>query len=113
MADELERDSAPAQPLSNAQVDRELQTLRGWKREEGGVRKRYRLASFRDAIAFVNAVAEIADAENHHPNIDIRWRTVILHLTTHEAGGITERDLTLARAFDALGDGDRPNPPRS
>jgi 4a-hydroxytetrahydrobiopterin dehydratase len=92
----------PAQPLSNSEVDRRLRDLPGWKREDAGVRKRFRHASFRDAIAFVNAVAELSEEAQHHPNIDIRWRTVILHLTTHEAGGISELDLSLASRIEAL-----------
>lgn len=92
----------PAQPLSNAEVDRALGTLRGWRREEGGIRKRYRRANFRDAIAFVNQIAELAEAAGHHPDIDIRWRNVIIFLTTHEAGGITQIDLDLARRIEDL-----------
>ncbi|HUG14734.1 MAG TPA: 4a-hydroxytetrahydrobiopterin dehydratase [Thermomicrobiales bacterium] len=92
----------PAQPLSNEEVDRELRSLTGWKREDGGLRKRFRRSGFLDAIAFVNAVAALSEEEQHHPNIDIRWRTVILFLTTHEAGGVSRRDLDLARRIDAI-----------
>ena len=95
-------DAAPTQPLSNAEIERELGTLRGWKREEGGIRKRFRHASFTDAIAFVNRVAEAAEDAQHHPDIDIRWRNVIIFLTTHEAGGRTALDLELGRASQAL-----------
>jgi 4a-hydroxytetrahydrobiopterin dehydratase len=95
-------DPTPAQPLSNAEVDRRLKDLPGWKREDAGLRKRFRRASFPDAIAFVNAVAELAEEAQHHPNIDIRWRTVILFLTTHEAGGISERDFELARRVESI-----------
>jgi 4a-hydroxytetrahydrobiopterin dehydratase len=89
-----------AQTLSNAQVDEALHRMRGWKREEGGLRKRYRHATFPDAIAFVNQVACLAEEAQHHPDIDIRWRNVILFLTSHELGGISERDLDLARRID-------------
>jgi 4a-hydroxytetrahydrobiopterin dehydratase len=92
---------APAQPLSNAQIDRALEALPGWRREERGIRKRFRRATFPESIAFVNQVAELAEAHQHHPDIDIRWRNVILFLTTHEAGGVTELDLTLAREIEA------------
>ena len=92
----------PAQPLSNAEVDRALGALHGWRREEGGVRKRFRRGSFREAIAFVNAIADLAEDASHHPDIDIRWRNVIVFLTTHEAGGVTELDLDLAREIDEL-----------
>ncbi|HEX5165807.1 MAG TPA: 4a-hydroxytetrahydrobiopterin dehydratase [Thermomicrobiales bacterium] len=95
-----EEQDQPAQPISNAGVERALGSLPGWRREEGGIRKRYRRASFRDAIAFVNQIADLAEAAGHHPDIDIRWRTVILFLTTHEAGGITNLDLELARQIE-------------
>jgi 4a-hydroxytetrahydrobiopterin dehydratase len=94
-------DPVPTQPLSNAEIERELGALRGWKREEGGIRKRFRHTSFRDAIAFVNLVADIAEDRQHHPDIDIRWRNVIIFLTTHEAGGVTQLDLDLAHAIEA------------
>jgi 4a-hydroxytetrahydrobiopterin dehydratase len=97
-----------AQPLSNEQVDRELGQMKGWRREEGGIRKRYRRSTFMDAIAFVNRVAELAETANHHPNIDIRWRNVTLFLTTHEAGGISERDIKLARQIEAAANEDTP-----
>ena len=92
----------PAQPLSNAEVAHRLYTLRGWRREEGGIRKRFRRDNFREAIAFVNAIADLAEEAGHHPDIDIRWRNVIIFLTTHEAGGVTDLDLDLARRIDEL-----------
>jgi 4a-hydroxytetrahydrobiopterin dehydratase len=92
-----------AQPLSNAEVDAALAGLPGWRREERGLRKRFRRASFPEAVAFVNRVAELAEAAQHHPDIDIRWRNVILYLTTHEAGGVTQRDLDMARQIEGLG----------
>lgn len=104
MVDELDDPRpGPAQPLSNAEVDRALGALRGWRREEGGIRKRFRRGNFRDAIAFVNAIADLAEDAGHHPDIDIRWRNVIVFLTTHETGGVTELDLDLAQKIDGLG----------
>lgn len=93
----------PVQPLSNAEIDRRLRQLPGWKREEGGIRKRFRRPSFPAAIEFVNAVAGLSEEAQHHPNIDIRWRTVILYLTTHEAGGVSELDMALASRIEELG----------
>ena len=96
----MERHRETAQPLSNDEVDRALMQLKGWRREEGGIRKRFRRPDFMDAIAFVNRVANLAEAANHHPDIDIRWRNVTLFMTTHEAGGISQRDLDLARQIE-------------
>jgi 4a-hydroxytetrahydrobiopterin dehydratase len=95
-----EHPMSDAQPLPNVVVDDALLSLKGWKREEGGLRKRFRRTNFPDAIAFVGRVAELAEAAQHHPDIDIRYRNVILFLTTHEAGGVTELDLALARQIE-------------
>lgn len=98
----MDTSSEPTQPLSNAEVEYALERLPGWRREERGIRKRFRLSTFPDAVAFVNRVADVAEAHQHHPDIDIRWRNVILFLTTHEAGGVTALDLSLAAEIDAL-----------
>ncbi len=91
------------EPLPSGEVDRVIdRDLPGWRREDRGIRKRFRRASFPEAIAFVGRVAELAESANHHPDIDVRGRTVILYLTTHEAGGVTRLDLDLARRIDAL-----------
>ena len=61
-------------------------------------------ASFPAAIAFVNRVAEAAEKANHHPDIDIRWNKVRLALSSHDAGGLTDRDFRLAGVIDSLVD---------
>ena len=77
-----------------------LQGHRGWKRRSNQLTKRFQFGSFRDAIVFVNRVATLADNHDHHPDIDIRYSDVALTLSTHEAGGITEKDLALAEQVD-------------
>jgi 4a-hydroxytetrahydrobiopterin dehydratase len=76
-----------------------------WDLADGQLVKVVESASFLAALDFVMAVGRLAEEADHHPDIDIRWRTVRLALVTHDAGGITELDLALARAVDALGDG--------
>lgn len=95
-------DSAPTEPLSSRDVDMALRDLRGWSRQEGGLRRRVRRASFPDAVSFVNEVARIAEEIGHHPDIDIRYRNVILFLTTHDVGGVTQLDLDLAARINEL-----------
>ena len=73
-----------------------------WIEAEGALRRVVELPSFAEAIAFVNRVAELAERENHHPDIDIRYRTVSVAWTTHSAGGITDRDRELAALTDQL-----------
>jgi 4a-hydroxytetrahydrobiopterin dehydratase len=68
----------------------------GWNEVDGALEREFELPSFADAIAFVNRVAELAEAENHHPDIAISYKRVTLRWTTHSAGGITERDRELA-----------------
>lgn len=91
-----------AQPLSNRDIDLALRTLSGWSRQEGGLRRRFRLSGFGAAIAFVNEVAGVAEELGHYPNIDIRYRNVTLFLTTHDAGGVTQLDLDLAGRINEL-----------
>ncbi|HWP34905.1 MAG TPA: 4a-hydroxytetrahydrobiopterin dehydratase [Thermodesulfobacteriota bacterium] len=83
-------------------VDRALAALPGWQRVGEAIRKEVRLADFQAAIAFVVRVAFKAETAGHHPDIDIRWNRVVLTLTTHDAGGLTDKDLMLAREIEAL-----------
>ncbi len=76
-----------------------------WSLVDGMLVKEVTCASFPAALDFVMAVGELAEEADHHPDIDIRWRTVRLALVTHDAGGITVLDLDLARRIDALWDG--------
>jgi 4a-hydroxytetrahydrobiopterin dehydratase len=74
----------------------------GWKHEGGMIRRTYEAPSFLEGIAFVEKVARAAEAADHHPDIDIRWRKVTLALVTHDAGGLTSRDTKLAAEADKL-----------
>jgi 4a-hydroxytetrahydrobiopterin dehydratase len=69
----------------------------GWEEADGALQRTFELPSFREAIAFVDRVAELAEQENHHPDIAISYRKVTLRWTTHSEGGITERDRELAQ----------------
>ena len=69
---------------------------------EGALERTFELPSFRDAIAFVGRVADLAEEANHHPDISISYKKVTLRWTTHSAGCITERDYELAARTDAL-----------
>ncbi|CAM3532947.1 4a-hydroxytetrahydrobiopterin dehydratase [Corallococcus sp. ZKHCc1 1396] len=73
-----------------------------WTHEGGMIRRVYEAPSFLEGIAFVEKVARAAEAANHHPDIDIRWRKVTLALVTHDAGGLTFRDTDLATEADRL-----------
>ena len=73
-----------------------------WTRQGFALHRRLQFPSFPEAIAFVNAVAGLAEEVDHHPDVDIRFRTVELRVYTHSRGGITEMDFDLARRIDGL-----------
>jgi 4a-hydroxytetrahydrobiopterin dehydratase len=87
--------------LSDIAIQRELGNLDGWSRKGDVLVKTFQFPNFMDAIGFVNRVAEAAERANHHPDMDIRYSRVLCNLSTHDAGGITQNDLDLARAMDA------------
>jgi 4a-hydroxytetrahydrobiopterin dehydratase len=93
---------AKPEVLSAEAVDEQL-AARGlhWVREDWALVRSVRRANFAEALVVVNAVGALAEAADHHPDIDIRWNAVTLRLATHSAGGITEKDLDLAAAIDA------------
>lgn len=88
--------------MSDAVVQKELIDLPGWTREGDAIVRRYSLASFPAAIEFVRRVADRAEAANHHPDIGVYYKEVVLTLSTHSEGGITQKDIDAARAFDAV-----------
>jgi 4a-hydroxytetrahydrobiopterin dehydratase len=76
-------------------------TLPDWRSDGQIISRTYEFKDFPAAMKFVNTVAELAEQVQHHPDIDVRWNKVTLALTTHDAGGLTEKDFALARACDA------------
>ncbi len=88
--------------LSTEKIKTALATAPDWKKKGTMITRTYQFKDFPAAITFVNAVARLAEQAWHHPDIDIRWNRVTLALTTHDAGGLTEKDFALARKFDAL-----------
>ena len=91
-----------AERLSDIGIQRELGGLPGWSRRGDSLTKTYRFPTFPAGITFVTRVADVAESMDHHPDIDLRWRTLHLMLVSHSAGGVTENDLELARRIDAL-----------
>jgi len=88
--------------LTAAEIKTALATVPEWKPSGNAIARTYQFKDFPGAILFVNAVAELAEEAAHHPDIDIRWNRVTLTLTTHDAGGLTEKDFALARKCDGL-----------
>jgi 4a-hydroxytetrahydrobiopterin dehydratase len=90
--------------LTDEQVDAALPDLDGWERSEGAIRRSIKFPAFLDGIKAVQQVADKAEERDHHPDIDIRWRTVTFALVTHSEGGITKNDLAMAREINQIVD---------
>ena len=88
--------------LSPDAVATALEGLPLWSGDGDGIRRSVQLPSFRDAVAAIGAIADVAEEMDHHPDVDLRWRTLHLAVVTHSAGGVTDLDLELARRIDAL-----------
>jgi 4a-hydroxytetrahydrobiopterin dehydratase len=90
-------------PLSDTEVEQRLAGAGDWHRSDGSIVRELGLPDFAAAIAFVNRVAELAEAANHHPDILVHgWNKVRLTLSTHSEGGLTDADFELARQIDLL-----------
>ncbi|MDF1861613.1 MAG: 4a-hydroxytetrahydrobiopterin dehydratase [Verrucomicrobiales bacterium] len=88
--------------VEEEEVERLLKKIPEWDHEGKAITRSVEFAEFMEAIDFVNAVAEIAEDAGHHPDIDVRWTTVLLSLTTHEVGGLTDLDFEVAKKIDTL-----------
>ena len=91
-----------SQLLPDLDVQRSLGKLPGWSRRGTALTKTYKFATFKAGIEFVNRAAAVADRMDHHPDIDIRYTKIICTLSTHDAGGITQKDLKLAGELDQV-----------
>jgi 4a-hydroxytetrahydrobiopterin dehydratase len=88
--------------LPDDQVDAALPDLVDWQRVDGALKRSVKFPSFLAGIEAVRRVAERAEEKDHHPDIDIRWRTVTFALVTHSEGGITDKDVAMAHEIDAI-----------
>jgi 4a-hydroxytetrahydrobiopterin dehydratase len=91
------------QPLDDAALAAARSELDGWEGDTSGITRTVSMPTFPAAIAVVDRVALAAEELNHHPDIDIRWRTLTMRLATHDAGGrVTAMDIELARRIDEI-----------
>jgi 4a-hydroxytetrahydrobiopterin dehydratase len=89
--------------LSDSEIEAHLEDAEGWKREGDAIEREWELEDFKSAMAFVNQVADAAEAANHHPDILVHgWNKVRLTVTNHSAGGLTEADFELAETVGDL-----------
>ncbi len=84
-------------------LDKYLSEMQNWFIEGITITKNYVFANFKDAMKFINKIAELAEEKNHHPDLKIfNYKNVTVNLTTHSAGGVTEKDLEMAKLIDSL-----------
>jgi 4a-hydroxytetrahydrobiopterin dehydratase len=88
--------------LTAEEIDRKLRDLNEWRLTPDGIQKRFEMESFLSVMNLVNRVADLAEEANHHPEILINYNKVTFTLTTHDAGGVTEKDFDLAQRIEAI-----------
>jgi 4a-hydroxytetrahydrobiopterin dehydratase len=98
----LESFAAGQIKMTESEIMLALAALPDWKRNGETISRTFQFKDFPAAMKFVNAVAELAEQAQHHPDVDIRWNKVTLALTTHDAGGLTQKDFALAKQCAAL-----------
>ncbi|HEY6853148.1 MAG TPA: 4a-hydroxytetrahydrobiopterin dehydratase [Gemmatimonadales bacterium] len=86
--------------LTDAQIATELKALPGWRHETGALRRTYKTDGWPTTLMLVNAIGFYAEAADHHPDLEVHWGSVSVALSTHSAGGITAKDVALARQFE-------------
>jgi 4a-hydroxytetrahydrobiopterin dehydratase len=104
--DLLKKYSKPQKPgasaLSAKDVTQRLKGLNGWTAEKGRISKTYKFDDYYHTISFVNAVAWLANKEDHHPDLEVGYNQCVVHYSTHSVGGLSENDFICAAKVDAL-----------
>jgi 4a-hydroxytetrahydrobiopterin dehydratase len=88
--------------LSDEEIEQRLGDLDGWQRSGDAIAKPFDNGDFKGSVEFVNRLTPVAEAMNHHPDLEISWKTVTVTITTHSEGGLTGNDFELARRIEAL-----------
>jgi 4a-hydroxytetrahydrobiopterin dehydratase len=88
--------------LSDTEIDERLGGLDGWERSGDAIVKEFDNGDFKGSVDFVNRLTPVAEEMNHHPDLEISWKTVTVTITTHSEGGLTDGDFALARRIDTL-----------
>lgn len=94
---------ARRRPLPAAEVAERMKSVPGWRRRGRVLERAWTFEDFPEALGFINRVGALAEELNHHPDIQNSWNRVVLRLTTHDAGALTDLDFTLAERINALG----------
>jgi 4a-hydroxytetrahydrobiopterin dehydratase len=91
--------------LSDSEIQQALQQLPGWKRNGNSIERSFQFGDFVRAMDFVNQIAEVAEAVNHHPDFHITYNKVVLVLVSHDSGGVTQRDVRMAGRINEIAGG--------
>ena len=89
-------------PLTQAEIDQKIETVPQWQQSEQTIVRTFKFKNFVEAIAFVDKLVEPAEEAGHHPDLSISYNKVVVSLTTHDAGGLTEKDFSLAQTISDL-----------
>jgi 4a-hydroxytetrahydrobiopterin dehydratase len=87
--------------LSDDEIESRLSELEGWERTGDAIRRQFKFDDFVGSVEFVNRITPLAEEMNHHPDLEISWKTVTVTITTHSEGGLTEGDFELASRIDS------------
>jgi 4a-hydroxytetrahydrobiopterin dehydratase len=88
--------------LTDPEIKQSLGRLSGWQQKGGAIQRTFEFPDFKTAMQFVNRIAEAAEQAGHHPDIDIRYNKVTMALVSHDAGGVTERDVRMAERINQI-----------
>lgn len=91
-----------AMPLNQTEIDQKIQSLPEWQQQNQTITRTFKFKDFVEAIAFVNKLVEPAEAAKHHPDLAVSYNTVVISLTSHDAGGLTQKDFDLAQTISQL-----------
>lgn len=91
-----------AQQLTQSEIQAQLSKLPEWSQVDNKIQRLFKFKNFVEAVAFVNKLVEPAEAADHHPDLEISYNKVTVNLTTHDTGGLTQKDFDLAGTFEAL-----------
>ena len=88
--------------LSGAELVEKLSEINSWEEQDGKISRRYKFENFAEALDFVNQIGAIAEKMDHHPDIKLGWGYAEFEITTHDAGGLTEKDFELAKEIEKI-----------
>lgn len=91
--------------LTESEIRQEIGKLPGWQHKDKAIQRTFEFSDFKNAMRFVNQVAEAAEQANHHPDIDIRYNKVTMALISHDSGGVTQRDVRMAAKISQIAGG--------